>query len=49
MFLKMALDENEIVKIVTLKEKFGIKQTTELVRLLITQKYEEIQKERDAK
>ena len=47
--LNMALDEDEVSKITSLKEKFGIKQTTELVRLLITIKYEEIQKERNVK
>ena len=40
--LRVSLEEEFIKKIEKLKSYYGIKNTTELIRLLITEKYREI-------
>ena len=40
--LKLVFDVDEDQKIVDLKKEYGVKQTTELIRLLLTLKHKEI-------
>jgi len=42
--LKLVFDIDEDQKIDELKKEYGVKQTTELIRLLITQRYKELTK-----
>ena len=42
--LELVFDSDEDQKIEILKKEFGVKQTTELMRLLLTLKYKEVQK-----
>jgi len=40
--LKLVFDTEEDLKIDALKKEYGVKQTTELIRFLLTSKYREL-------
>jgi hypothetical protein len=40
--LKLVFDTDEDLKLDALKKEYGVKQTTELIRLLLTLKYKEL-------
>jgi hypothetical protein len=42
--LRIEFDDGEMEKINGLKERYGIKQNTELIRFIITKEYNELKK-----
>ena len=45
--LKLVLDEDETLKVEALKKEYGIKQTSELVRFLISHCFKQISKKEE--
>jgi len=43
-YVKLEFDKEEYEKIEALKGEYGLKQTTELIRLLITESFKKIRK-----